>query len=273
MSHNKYALLIGINYFDSNCELQGCHSDIEDVKAYLKSIEYSESNITVLVDDKFDIDGIFPNRPTKENIISHMNLFVARCKKGSTLYVHYSGHGSNRIDKSGDEKDGMDECICPVDCNTAGMIYDDELRVLLVNNLIDGVSLRVVFDSCHSGSALDLPLRWDGGNNIIRENIGLNVNKDVIFISGCKDPQYSADSSFGGHPNGALTWAYLKALNGMKKSNSSTLQKKGSHKVIVYTWKDLGDMIRLSLKKEGYDQVPQISMIKEDQLKMKIDLL
>jgi hypothetical protein len=273
MSYNKYALLIGINYFGSDCELQGCHSDIEDVKVYLKSIGYIESNVTVLTDDKLDIDEVFPTRPTKENIIANMRYCVAKCKKGDTLYIHYSGHGSNRIDRSGDEKDGIDECICPVDCDTAGMIYDDDLRILLVNNLIDGANLRVVFDACHSGSAIDLPFRWDGDNNIFRENTDVRVNKNVIFLSGCKDPQYSADSSFEGHPNGALTWAYLKALNSIKKSNMSGNQKKGLQKVAVYTWKDLGDMIRLTLKKEGYDQVPQISMMKVDQLKAKVDLL
>jgi len=59
----------------------------------------------------------------------------------------------------------------------------------------------------------------------------------------------------------------------MKKSTVSGNQKKGLQKVAVYTWKDLGDMIRLTLKKEGYDQVPQISMMKVDQLKAKVDLL
>ena len=272
MAHNKNALLIGINYFGSSCELNGCHSDIEDVRVYLKSIGYLESNITILKDDKYDIDGLFPTRPTKQNILACMNNCVAKCKKGDTLYVHYSGHGSNRKDGSGDEKDGIDECICPVDCDTAGMIYDDEMRVLLVDNLKEGVTLRVVFDACHSGSALDLPLRWDGDNNITSENNKVSKDKDVIFISGCKDPQYSADSSFNDHPNGALTWAYLKALNSMKKSNSAP-QKKGFQKVTVYTWKDLGDMIRLSLKKEGYDQIPQISMMEQQQIKMKVDLL
>ena len=58
----------------------------------------------------------------------------------------------------------------------------------------------------------------------------------------------------------------------MKKSNSAP-QKKGFQKVTVYTWKDLGDMIRLSLKKEGYDQIPQISMMEQQQIKMKVDLL
>lgn len=260
------ALLIGINYFGSSCELKGCHQDIDDVCCYLKSIGFLEENITVLKDHPSDPNFIFESCPTRDNILKAMRDIVAKAD-GGILYVHYSGHGSNRVDKSGDEKDGIDECICPVDCNTNDMIFDDELRIVLVNNLKRNVKLRVVFDACHSGSALDLPVRWDGSNHFEKENDKV-LRKDVIFISGCKDPQFSADSAFSGHPNGALTWALLKALNKIKKSGSKNPKLQSA-----YTWKDVGDSIRLNLKKEGYEQIPQISMMVHEQLKGTIDLV
>ena len=262
----NFALLIGINYFGSSCELKGCHQDIDDVHQYLKSIGFLDSNITVLKDSPTDLQFLQESCPTRDNILKAMNDSVAKAHDG-VLYIHYSGHGSNLQYKSGDEKDGIDECICPVDCATKDMIFDDELRIVLVNNLRRTVKLRVVFDACHSGSALDLPIRWDGSDHFEKEN-NKALRRDVIFISGCKDPQFSADSSFSGHPNGALTWALLKSLTKIKKA-TSTKNKLWN----TYTWKDLGDAVRLNLKKEGYEQIPQISMMVQEDLKKSIDIL
>ena len=64
---------------------------------------------------------------------------------------HYSGHGSQVIDVSGDEPDGKDETICPHDFATEGMILDDDLRKVF-SSLPAGVHLDVILDSCHSGS-------------------------------------------------------------------------------------------------------------------------
>lgn len=270
----KYALLIGINYFGSKCELQGCHSDINDVANYLKEKGFKDENVVIMIDDKFDVDFAFPTCPTKDNIQMYIQKCVSRCRAGDTLYIHYSGHGSQRVEgvdgDAKDEKDGIDECICPVDFETSGMIVDDELRILLVDNLPKDVKLRVVFDACHSGSALDLPIRWDGGHHFEIENDNIS-DKDVIYISGCKDPQYSSDSEFSGHPNGALTWAFLRSLNSVqKRASKNKLTLIGNDN--SYTWKDLGDMIRLNLKREGYEQIPQISMMDKLHLKKHVDI-
>lgn len=39
----------------------------------------------------------------------------------------------------------------------AGHIVDDEMHRIMVQTLQPGVRLTAIFDSCHSGSALDLP--------------------------------------------------------------------------------------------------------------------
>lgn len=282
-ANTKYALLIGINYFGTPSELGGCHSDILDVNNYLSKIGYKPENIIIMLDKSEKALHNSPTAsglsfhlsseriPTRGNIVSAMNECVQKCKKGDTLYVHYSGHGSNRTDTNGDEKDGIDECICPADYDTNGMLYDDEMRIVLVNALPEGVKLRVVFDSCHSGSALDLPFIYGipahTGDSISQENNKV-LDKDVIFISGCKDPQTSADSQFDGHPNGALTYYLLKSLNKIQTATSITKKKE-----CRYTFKDLIDIIRLGLKKNGYTQIPQLSMAEKTQLFRVIDIL
>lgn len=43
------------------------------------------------------------------------------------LFVGRPGHGGSVEDINGDEADGMEETLCPVDYQTAGQITDDEI--------------------------------------------------------------------------------------------------------------------------------------------------
>ena len=40
-------------------------------------------------------------------------------------FLHYSGHGGQVVDLDGDETDGMDNCIFPLDHAQTGVIIDD----------------------------------------------------------------------------------------------------------------------------------------------------
>ena len=71
--------------------------------------------------------------------------------------VLVAGHGGQARDLDGDEEDGYDEVIYPVDHKQAGHIVDDQIHHILVRPLKPGVRLTAIFDSCHSGSAMDLP--------------------------------------------------------------------------------------------------------------------
>lgn len=74
-----------------------------------------------------------------------------------TKILSETGHGGQTPDLDGDEEDGYDEVIYPVDFRQAGHIVDDEMHRIMVRPLRPGVRLTAIFDSCHSGSALDLP--------------------------------------------------------------------------------------------------------------------
>lgn len=67
------------------------------------------------------------------------------------------GHGGQTEDLDGDEDDGFDEVIYPVDFRQTSHIVDDDLHNIVVKPLQPGVRLTAIFDSCHSGSVLDLP--------------------------------------------------------------------------------------------------------------------
>jgi len=67
------------------------------------------------------------------------------------------GHGGKLKDQDGDEKDGYDETLVPLDYQNAGQIRDDDLYKILVRPLKEGVYATCIMDCCHSGSILDLP--------------------------------------------------------------------------------------------------------------------
>src|SRR5437868_4849364 len=109
------ALLIAIRYFDTDCQLDGCHQDADDIAAYLHTTHFTSIHTVVMKDQQDDNTFQQPLCPTLENMITQMKLLIASAVPGDTLLVTYSGHGSNMRDTSGDEKDGRDECLCPVE--------------------------------------------------------------------------------------------------------------------------------------------------------------
>ena len=86
---------------------------------------------------------------------------VVRVCRNTGVYSHiivlYLGHGGKLQDDNGDEKDGYDETLVPLDYETAGQIRDDDLYKTLICGLKEGVFATMVMDCCHSGSVLDLP--------------------------------------------------------------------------------------------------------------------
>lgn len=85
-----------------------------------------------------------------------MYWLVQGCQPGDSLVFHFSGHGSQQKNYNGDEIDGYDETLCPLDFETQGMIVDDEINATIVRPLPRGAKLHAIIDACHSGTVLDL---------------------------------------------------------------------------------------------------------------------
>lgn len=146
--------MIGINYFGQKGQLRGCVNDVKNMSAYLnQSFGYAREDMVLLTDDQQNP----MSQPTKVNILRAMHWLVKDAQPNDSLFFHYSGHGGQTPDLDGDEDDGYDEVIYPSDFRVAGFIVDDEMHRIMVKPLQAGVRLTAIFDSCHSGSALDLP--------------------------------------------------------------------------------------------------------------------
>lgn len=157
---NFRALLIGINYVGaSQGQLSGCHNDVYTMKDFLFNRGYSADTTRLVLDDSAG-DALGEMEPTYDNIIQSFRWLVDGAQAGDSLFMHYSGHGGSMRDTSGDEADGMDETMVPVDYATAGQMPDDIVFKELVQPLPAGCQLTVVMDCCHSGSILDLPYNF-----------------------------------------------------------------------------------------------------------------
>jgi len=180
----RRAVIIGINYVGQKGELRGCHNDAKNMKEYLMDIhKFPERNISMLLDDGYE------RNPTRSNIIAAFKNLVSQSSPGDACFVHYSGHGGRLKDDNGDEADGYDETLIPVDFLSAGQIRDDELFVTLVGAMSSGVTLTCLMDCCHSGSILDLPyvFKADGQSNEMSMEEGFNFNELMELASMIKN--------------------------------------------------------------------------------------
>ncbi|KAL4997193.1 Metacaspase-1 [Aspergillus recurvatus] len=175
----RKALLIGINYFGQKGQLRGCINDVKNMSTYLnQNFGYAREDMVILTDDQQNP----MSQPTKANILRAMHWLVKDAQPNDSLFFHYSGHGGQTPDLDGDEDDGYDEVIYPVDFRVAGHIVDDEMHRIMVKPLRPGVRLTAIFDSCHSGSALDLPYIYSTQGILKEPNLAKEAGQGLLGV-------------------------------------------------------------------------------------------
>jgi len=170
-SGTKRSVLIGINYVGQDGELAGCHNDVGNMTRYIQKVHgFTETHMTVLMDDGSH------QAPTYDNIMSAFRQLVSDTQEGDAVFVHYSGHGGKLADQDGDEADGYDETLVPVDFQGAGQIRDDDIFKVLIGPMPRNVTMTCVMDCCHSGTVLDLPYTFvaDGTQEEMMETPGFD---------------------------------------------------------------------------------------------------
>lgn len=226
---NRRALCVGINdYPYEGNDLNGC---VNDAKAWYsllnKHFRFAAGDIKILLD----------SQATRKNILEELKKLLTGAKSGDHLVFTNSSHGSYIVDDGGDEEK-YDEVLCPYDIDV-NHIVDDELRNLFTN-LPKGVSLSVVLDNCHSGTATRaavndiLPGMRTPDDRRVRflspSLRGLPIAKNPwsakpkkqpahsqskmneVLLSGCTDKEYSYDAYFNGVYHGAMTYYAMQAV-------------------------------------------------------------
>jgi len=231
---NKNAVLIGINYIGSTNQLYGCINDVNNINTIFKDQGFN--NINILTDNT-------AVKPTKSNILDAFKNLLSNATSGDLLCVTYSGHGSYTPDTNNEEQDNYDELIIPLDLSP---IKDDELKSIINMYLKPDITLFCLFDSCYSGTILDLKYLYLDSLNYDQYSENKNTSDtvgNVILISGCTDEQQSGDAFINNMGQGAMTWSFIQSI----KTNPNS------------SWRELIKNMRTLLKTSNFTQIPQLS--------------
>jgi len=228
-SGNKKALYIGINYIGGKAPLKGCINDVKNISS-LVAKKFGFTQAVILTDDQADEK----KKPTYDNIINAMKWLSKDAKPGDSLFFHYSGHGGTTRDKDNDEVDGFDESILPCDYLTNGQIVDDVIYETLVAPLPRGCRLTAIFDSCHSGTVMDLPYTYQCQSKVevIENDVRKEIFKKAISVVG---------SLIQGNP-AAIATALMSIFDGSLTSNTNPQQQQA----IIEKRKHDADVIQFS---------------------------
>ena len=158
-AETKRALLVGISDYGNAMEDPNKWANISGANdVLLLSPLFSEHGYTVT--------SLLDSQATHAGITEALAELAKESEKGDTVYIHFSMHGQPFEDLNGDEEDGWDEALIPVD---AEMLYaegvyegknhllDDELEVYfndIRSKLGSEGQLVVVLDACHSGTGV-----------------------------------------------------------------------------------------------------------------------
>lgn len=156
-AQRKRAFMVGISHYDT--ALTGYQwnniNGVEDIRLLEPILKKQGFYLTTLLDEK----------ATYQNITDQLSAFTKQTKKGDMIYLHFSTHGQPVEDLNGDEEDGWDEAIVPIDAYKLfrkGVyeghkhLLDDQLNQY-VKKLREKIGptgfLYVVIDACHAGTS------------------------------------------------------------------------------------------------------------------------
>ena len=244
LAQNKRALLVGISDYQCIYKYGGWNNihgknDIDMLKTTLK-----ESGVSV--------SCLYDRGATKAGISKALSVLASQCKVGDIVYLHFSTHGQPFEDLSGDEDDGWDESIVPVDAPiefTKGKyegenhLIDDELHeycTKIRKALGTKGMLYVVIDACHAGKAsmgieeevirgtkagftrsgkYYRPQKIEKGNYY---NIPSSPTLGkVVFIEACRSYQVNKEIVENGKYYGALSYYINQVLSKQELTNDS----------------------------------------------------
>ncbi len=257
----KWALLVGINDYRHNgkfADLDGCVNDVQAMKALLiGKFEFPEKNILVLTDAKATRAAI---------IAAFRRHLIANAGPGDIVVFHYSGHGSQMDDVSGDESDGLDETIVPHDSrDPEGKVFDisdDEINGLLRELSQKKAKITFIFDSCNSGTVTRgpgkkrqapkderMPPQPAPGESLGQRGVSEGKNDlrpadlDYVLISACVSKQSASEHYVDTKAHGALTYFLSKELS---ESGAGA------------TYRDVMDRVKGNVNVLYSDQLPQL---------------
>ena len=146
----RMAVCVGIDaYPDPRHRLGGCVNDARHWSETLRGLGFET---TLLLDVQ----------ASRAAIARSVDTLIGASRAGDVIVFQYAGHGTQVPDLNGDEDDGTDEALCPVDFATGALYIDDDIAEAFAK-LPDGVNLTCFMDCCHSGTNSRVAVGLSGG--------------------------------------------------------------------------------------------------------------
>ena len=234
-AQRKRAFMVGIsNYHSHGYKVWNNIHGSEDVALLKPELEKKG----------FFVQSLINEEATYHGILTSLNDFIHKSKKGDVVYLHFSCHGQpvedglNGMPK--DEKDGWDESLVPIDAgkeySTAYKgekhITDDELNVYIIKlrkKIGASGMLYVAMDACHAGN-----MERDEFETTRGTNEGLTKNPQnkynptnsakrnkpeqafnmspVLFVEACESCQRNQEIVYQSKEYGALSFNIWQTL-------------------------------------------------------------
>ncbi|MCH7903442.1 MAG: caspase family protein [Armatimonadetes bacterium] len=244
----KIAILIGVSYklCEGNPKMLHTAQDVEALKVVLEKERFGFQVFTFVT----------PEETTKDAILNGIrDIAKKHVKPGGVLFIHFSGHGKQVRDESGDEAiDGKDEAFVPSDVWQDGVkkryILDDDIAVLLKElEQFQTLQTLLTFDSCFSGSMMrGGPLaRGDidqesAGDAIVDTSFLLDEMSGAIVMSAARSNERAYE--LRNEKIGAFTFALASALESSAGPDT--------------TIEEILGKVRRVLMSKGHTQEPQV---------------
>ena len=241
-AQRKRAFLVGISHYDT--ALTGYQwnniNGVEDVNLLNPVLKKQGFTTTTLLDEQ----------ATFNSIISQITQFTNKTKKGDIVYLHFSTHGQPVEDLSGDEEDGWDESIVPIDAYKIYKrdVYEgkkhltDDMLNKYVRKLREKIGatgfLYVVIDACHAGTssrANDETIRgthvgFTYNNRVFKPSTSKKSHyrieasakqSNVLFLEACRPDQVNTEIKVDGKRYGPLSYNIAQTLSSFTITNNA----------------------------------------------------
>lgn len=291
----KRALLVGINAYPG-AELRGCLNDVKQIHDLLTgTYGFDEKEIRILRDQEATFKGI-------EAGLAWLAEGGRGGGAGDVRVFHYSGHGTYVPDEDGDEKDGRDEALCPIDCDNNGFLTDDRLHDFYAA-VPEGSNLTLLMDCCHSGTIQKapegdlvyrfLPVPEAAMDRIEEARERFEAEQEAWIVSRLREVRGLSEAELEARVRGLVTSFRRRRarfgdvsnregnvlLSGCKSTQTSAdaYIARGYHGAFTYylvqavkrlgakaTYREVAAALGAKLREEGFTQVPQLEGRKEN---------
>lgn len=252
-AQRKRAFMVGISHYDT--ALTGYQwnniNGVEDILLLSPVLKKQGFNLTTVLDEQ----------ATYKNITTQLSRFINNTRKGDIVYIHFSTHGQPVEDLNGDEVDGWDEAIVPIDAyklykkgvyEGKNHLIDDQLNQY-IKKIREKIGpsgfLYVIIDACHAGTASranDDTVRGTSvgftyNNKVFKASASKQSNykitssprmSNVLFVEACRPDQVNMEIKVGDKRYGPLSYNIAQALLNMSLS-SNPEQFLGSVKGVI----------------------------------------